>query len=79
MDVMINVNDFTLAELEQLEQLTGMTFAEIAENFNRPKVIKVILWLSNKRTNPEAKIEDYANLTLAEATRLITGEPDPKA
>jgi hypothetical protein len=79
MEPQININEFTLGELEQLELLAGMTFEEISNNFNRPRVIKAVIWISAKRTNPNAKLEEFDKLTLAEATRLIVGEPDPKA
>lgn len=75
----INIENFTLDELEKLELITGMTFGEIAENFGRPKVVKAVLWLDAIRTNPEAKIEDFGSLTLNKATALVTGENDPKA
>ena len=75
----VNINDFTLDELEKLEQLTGLSFNDIAENFGRPRVIKVVLWLAALRTNPNAKIEDFASITLAEASAMIVGEEDPKA
>lgn len=75
----VNINEFTLDELEKLENLTGFSFTEIAENFGRPKVLKSVLWLNALRTNPEAKIEDFAKLTLEEASNLIVGDDDPKA
>ena len=75
----INIQDFTLEELEKLEQLTGMTFGEISENFNRPKVLKVVVWLSRLRTDPNARIEDVAKLTLTDITALLVGDEDPKA
>ena len=56
----VNINEFTLEELEKLENLTGFTFTEIAENFGRPKVLKAVLWLHALRSNPSAKIEDFA-------------------
>ena len=75
----IKLEDFTLAELEKLEQLTGMTFGEISEDFNRPKVLKSIVWLSRLRTDPAARIEDVAKLTLSDITALLVGDEDPKA
>jgi hypothetical protein len=75
----VNINDFTLDELEKLEALTGLTFNQIAEDFGRPKIIKVVLWLNALRTNPDAKIEDFSKFTLAEASALIVGDDDPKA
>jgi hypothetical protein len=75
----IKLEDFTLEELEKLEALTGMTFTEISEDFNRPKVLKIVVWLSRLRTNPEAKIEDVAKLTITEITQLFVGEENPKA
>lgn len=75
----VNINDFTLDELEKLEALTGLTFNQIAEDFGRPKIIKVVLWLSALRENPDAKIEDFAKFTLAEASAMMVGEDDPKA
>jgi NAD-dependent DNA ligase len=75
----IKLEDFTLEELEKLEQLTGMTFGEISEDFNRPKVLKAVVWLSQLRTDPKARIEDVAKLTLADVTAIFTGDEDPKA
>jgi hypothetical protein len=75
----IKLEDFTLEELEKLEQLTGMTFGEISEDFNRPKVLKAVVWLSQLRTDPNARIEDVAKLTLSDITAIFTGDEDPKA
>lgn len=77
MATQININDFTLEELEKVEMITGMTFTEIADNFGRPKVIKAVLWINALRSNPDAKIEDIAALTLDQATAMFAGE-DPK-
>lgn len=76
---MVPLEDFTLDELEMLEQLTGMTFTEIAENPNRPKIIKVLLWISAKRENPDIKIEEIGSLSLQQATTIMAGDDDPKA
>lgn len=75
----IKLEEFTLEELEKLEQLTGMTFGEISEDFNRPKVLKAVVWLSQLRTDPNARIEDVAKLTLTDITAILVGEEDPKA
>lgn len=75
----IKLEDFTMEELEKLEALTGMTFTEIADDFNRPKVLKSVVWLTRLRENPDAKMEDVAKLTLAEITEIFVGEEDPKA
>jgi hypothetical protein len=75
----IKLEDFTLEELEKLEALTGMTFTEISDDFNRPKVLKVVVWLSRLRKDPEAKIEDVAKLTITEITQLFVGDENPKA
>lgn len=74
----ININDFTLDELEKLEMITGLTFDEIGKQFTRPRVLKGVLWINELRTNPEAKIEDFGNLSLDNALEVFTGE-DPKA
>lgn len=75
----ININDFTLDELEKLENLTGMSFSEITENFSRPKVLKCVLFINELRTNPAADIAAFGNVTVTEASKLIVGEDDPKA
>lgn len=75
----IKLEDFTIEELEKLEQLTGMTFSEIGEDFQRPKVLKAVVWLSQLRTDPSARIEDIAKLTLSQITDLLVGDEDPKA
>jgi hypothetical protein len=75
----IKLEEFTLEELEKLELLTGMTFSEISDDFNRPKVLKAVVWISQLRNNPDAKIEDVAKMTLTEITEIFAGEDDPKA
>jgi hypothetical protein len=76
----INMDEFTLEELEKLEQLTGLTFTEIAKDFQRPRVISAVLWLNALRSDPGAKIEDFKKLTIGEASALFVGaEEDPKA
>ena len=76
----VNIDQFTLEELEKLEQLTGLTFTEIVKDFQRPRVISAVLWLNALRTNPEAKIEDFKKLSIAEASALFAGDDeDPKA
>jgi hypothetical protein len=75
---MIPLDEFTLDELELLEQIAQMTFTEIAAEPNRPKVIKAILWISAKRSNPDIKIDEIGKLSLSEATDIMTGAEDPK-
>lgn len=74
----VNINEFTLDELEKLEMLTGLSFEEISQNFGRARVIKSVLWIDALRTNPDAKIEDFGAMTITEATEVFAGE-DPKA
>jgi hypothetical protein len=37
------------------------------------------LWISAKRLDPNAKMEDIGKLSLAEASEIMTGAEDPKA
>lgn len=75
----IDLNTFTLGELEKLELMTGVSFADLENAFGQPKVIKTVLWIHALRTNPNASMDDFANLTLAEAAAYFTADDNPKA
>jgi len=68
----------TLDEIETIETITGKGLDEV---FGSGKMItgkeaKVIIWLLQKRTNADAKIEDGGKMTLRESAAFMTGYLD---
>lgn len=64
----------TLDEIEVIETITGKGLDEV---FGSGKMIsgkeaKVIIWLLQKRTTPEAKIEDGGKMTLKQSAEFMT-------
>lgn len=64
----------TLDEIELIETITGKGLDEV---FSSGKMItgkeaKVIIWLLQKRNNPDAKIEDGGKMTLRESAKFMT-------
>lgn len=61
----IDFNDFTIGELELIEETTGVTFTQLSENMSI-KTIHVILWVLEKRDNPDVTMEDLSSLKMSD-------------
>jgi hypothetical protein len=88
--VQIDFDDFTIAEVEQIEELSGVAFGEIGDLLKggKPagKVLRALAFVSLKRTNPDATLEDAGNIKLkglfgnkTEAGMLPPPDPQPQA
>lgn len=77
---MIKFEDLTLDEIEEIENLLG-TGIDVAFADGKPKgrVLKVFIYISKRRENPNFKFEDAGKFSQKEAVAFISGEPDPKA
>jgi hypothetical protein len=75
------IDVITLDEIEQLEQLTGKDVNELfAGGKFSGRALKSLVWILQKRTNPDAKIENSGSLTFTDATNFVTEFlKDPKA
>lgn len=67
--IQIDFDDFTIAEVETIEELSGISFGEIGDllkGSGKPagKVLKALAFVTLKRTNPDATLEDAGNIKL---------------
>jgi hypothetical protein len=75
---LINFEDLTLEEIEELELLIGKGIDAAFES-KQPKgrALRAFVFIAKKRENPNFKFEDTAKITQAEATKFLSGD-DPK-
>jgi hypothetical protein len=77
---MIDFDTLTLDEVEQIETFTNRSISTIMDD-DAPKgrVLKVLIWVITKRTDPNFTLEQAGAKSLADATEMFAGdEPDPK-
>jgi hypothetical protein len=83
----MNIDDMTLGDLEDLEEATGMAFSDIESTLSQAgdkmppiKVVKAIIWILRRKTDPAYTLADTASVKLtelAEMTDMISGTVDP--
>lgn len=76
---MINFDDLTLGEVEELELLIGKGIDAAFED-GKPKgrALRAFMFIAKKRENPNFKFEDTLTISQKEAAAFLAGE-DPKA
>ena len=66
----LDVNRFTLAELEDLEEATGMSFVQLGERLQSGdypiKLLRALVWILRRRTDPGFTLEDARELSLGD-------------
>ena len=75
---MINFEEMTLGEIEEIELLIGRSIDEVFAN-GQPKgrALRVLYYVAMKQTNPDYKFEDTEKVSQAEALKILSGT-DPK-
>ena len=72
----LDVNDLTLAEMDVLEEHTGLGFTEVFEALTKPgpkvKVLAAMAFVVKRRENPDVTFDEVMQL------RILFQEPDPK-
>lgn len=69
----------TLNEVEQIELITGTSIDQILDAGQpRGKVMKAIIFVMKKRTNPDFTLEQAGEISMTEANTLFVSETDPK-
>jgi hypothetical protein len=79
--VNVDYSDLTLGEIETIEELTGKTLDDIIEvKTPRGRLMRALVFVITKRTNPAYTFEETASLTLDQGLNALgTGEDnDPK-
>lgn len=74
------IETLTMAEIEELSNLSGRDFLEIMENGIQPgRQMAALAWIIAKRTDAAAKIETYMAYDMAQMRDFIKGHgEDPK-
>jgi hypothetical protein len=76
----IDWESLTLDEVEQIETFAGLSIDKMMDDgVPRGRALKVLLWIMNKRKDPNYTIEQAGKLSLKDATALLGGgDTDPK-
>jgi hypothetical protein len=75
----LDFESMTLAEIEQIEVLTGRNIESImSDGAPRGVALKAIIWTLRRRENPGYTLEDAGKVSLKEATSLFTDADDEK-
>lgn len=76
MEIVLDVNQLTVGDVEDIEDICGKPFEEL--NFDNPsaKLMKAIIFITGRRDNPEFTLDDARRVRLADVT-LKESEPDP--
>lgn len=70
----INLDDLTVGEIEELEDLTDMPLDALSkEGTKRGKFMRALAYISVRRTNPDFTWEEAGSIKV----RDITGEENP--
>ncbi len=66
----LDVNRFTLAELEDLEEATGMSFIQLGERLQTGeypiKLLRALVWILRRRSDPTFTLEEARSLQLGD-------------
>ena len=66
----LDVNRFTLAELEDLEEATGLTFTKLGEVLAAGdysiKLLRAVVWILRRRAEPDYTLEHARSLSLSD-------------
>lgn len=54
----IDLNDFTLGEVEEIEQVAGVYFRDLFSSNKHGAGIAACLWVLKRRTNPDYTLAD---------------------
>lgn len=69
-----NLNDLTIGEIEEIEDLTGLPFTGLL-NEGQPmgRVLRAVAYVAKRRENPDFTFEDAGKLKF----RAVSDTPDP--
>lgn len=69
----------TLNEVEQIELITGSSIDQLMDSGKpKGKAMKAIIFIMNKRIDPNYTLEQAGNLSMTEANAMFVSESDPK-
>jgi hypothetical protein len=66
------IETLTLDEIETLENIIGLSIEEaFGDGKPKGKALKTIIWIMQRRTNPDYSIEDAGKLSFQESMNLL--------
>lgn len=78
-EVLFDLNELTIGDLEDLEDIVGVPFDQI--NMERPsmKVAKAMIYIVKRRTDPDFTLEDARDIRVSELQDSLNVRPtDPE-
>ena len=64
MSITIKLADLTVGDLDTIEELSGATIAQIHEGELRARTVAALIFVDQRRTNPEYTFEDALSVRL---------------
>jgi hypothetical protein len=76
---MLNFDELTLGEIEEIEMLTGGSIESVYSD-GKPKgrAMRVIYWITKRKQDPKLKFEDTDKVTMQEALAVLSGDESKK-
>lgn len=72
----IDINDFTLLEVEEFEEATGVLFGEVLQR-RTAKAMAGLVWIVRRRTDPSYTLEQAKADTKVGDIKWGSEQPDP--
>lgn len=73
----LDIETLTLNEIEELEDLSGRSVDVLMEvGTPKGKVLKALVYIAMKRTNPDITLEEAGNIPMSEVMAALGGEDD---
>lgn len=81
-----DIDTFTIGDAEDFETVTGMTVQELYAEFEKAeakngdielpfRIVVALIWLRDRRTNPELTVEEVRKYKLSDLTGTPEGPP----
>ncbi len=66
MEIILDVGELTIGDVEDIEEICGRPFDEL--DFDKPsaKLVKAVVYILNRRTNPGFTLDDAREVKLSE-------------
>lgn len=64
LQISIDINDMTLGELEEIEETTGLAISALGNG--TAKAMTALIWISERRNNPEFTLDDARKVRISE-------------
>lgn len=75
----VDVNSLTLGEVAAVENLSGVAIDQLGEaGVPKGKLYAALVFVMNKRHNPEYTFEDALNMDMTALAELFSADADPK-